>query len=491
MALLANMAEWMRPVLSIGWLPAALACAGALGALMADMAEARRLGVRVAAAGLGLATVASVLTALLPAGSSGSVVGSAFGLVLTGGAFAGLASAVYFTGFLTCAAGLGSVREGSRVPVAALIALAGAAGQVLLGADDVVVLFIAVEALALVAYALVSAAGTGRSDEAAARYFVQGSVATGLASLGIAVLVGLGGGASAYAALGKVIPGMAPAAALLGGILLVSMLSFKIGAFPFHSWVADAYETAPSGAAAFLASGAKAAALGGFVVLFARLMTDDPFAPTAAALRILAVASIVFGNLVALKQTSVTRMLGYSAIAQAGYALVGLAVTPVDTMLFAATYAIGACTAFLAVEHIALRSPAWDGTVAGLAGAAKRLPGASFALTVALLSMTGIPLTVGFWGKFFVFVAASRAGFVWLAVIGLLGSAVSFGYYGRVIRALYIDAAAGESVMAETGTAASVRAPLWPSLAGALCVVAFGVAPLVGGLSLVYSLFML
>lgn len=493
----AEIMESLRPMLSIGWLPAALVCAAVIAGLVADMLNAEKSGVAIVAGGLGAASILTLGTALLPMGPAGTLISNTFGVVLTGGTFAGLAFVVYLTAFLSCGTGFLSVRAGSRAGVAALVAIGAATGQVLLGASDVVILFVALELLALVAYALVASAGNDRSDEAAARYFVQGSVATGLAVLGLAVLVGLSAGASGYAELGTTLGAIAPGAALLGGMLLVSAMAFKLGAFPFHSWVPDAYETAPAGAAAFLSASAKAAAIGGFTLLLVRLTTIDAFLPVSAAVSIIAAASILFGNLAALRQTSIGRMLGYSAIAQAGYALVGASASPLasesvsSVFLFSATYAVGAATAFLVLEYFTTVEPAWDGSIEGLAGFATKHPAASGALSVALLSMTGIPLTAGFWGKFFVFYGAAQNGLVWLVIIGLIGSAISFGYYGRVIRSLYIDAAAdSEDAEDAQGSGPSVRGRTWPSVVGAAVVLIAGVAPLVWGLSLVYALFL-
>ncbi len=489
MTALAQILESLRPMLSIGWLAAALAGSGAIAGLIADMFDGRKTGVAIVAFGTAAAAVVSFATALLPVDPLAGAIISTFNVVLTGAGFAGLASVVYFTAFLSCASGLGSVRENVRVPVASLIAVGAVAGQVLLGADDLVVLFVALELMALIAYALVAASGTNRSDEAATRYFVQGSVVTGLAVLGLAVLVGLSGGLSGYSELVSAIGLMTPGAALLGGVLLVSVLAFKVGAFPFHSWVPDAYENAPAGAAAFLSSGAKAAAIGGFAVLFARLLTVDPFLPIAAAVRIMAIASILFGNLAALRQTSVARMLGYSGIAQVGYALIGLAISPTDTFLFASTYAIGAATAFVVLEYFRMAVPGWDGSIDGLAGCAKTHRVAALSLTISLLSLTGMPLMAGFWGKFFVFYAAGSAGLLWLAVVGLLGSVISFGYYGRVIRSLYFDTSSAAIVDQDEQGSGTPRTRVWPSALGAALIVLSGIAPLLWGLPLVYALF--
>jgi NADH-quinone oxidoreductase subunit N len=225
---------------------------------------------------------------------------------------------------------------------------------------------------------------------------------------------------------------------------------------------------------------------------------------------VLAAASIVFGNLGALRQSSFRRMLGYSGIAQVGYALVALtgpAHTTAALPVFAATYALGAGGAFLIAEA-AGEGSVWDGSIAQLAGLGRRRPALAAALTVCLLSLTGIPLTAGFVGKFLAFGAAVAGGYVWLAVLGVIGSVVSFGYYGSVLRAVYLDDIAetpeaasaavqaqgdeldggvGELLPRSVGAKAAgevpQEGPAWPAVVLALCVVAAGVAPLFSGSS--------
>ncbi len=507
------MIDWMATLSGIAWLPAAVATAGALLGMVADMSGRVRLGLRIIGLGLLAAAALCLGRAFMPASDAGSYIDQVFGVILVGSGFSGYAFVIYFLGFLSVGTGLSSVRPQTRVGVAALVALGSVAGQVLVGAFDLAVLFVALEAVALVGYALVAAGGTDRSDEAAARYFVQGAVATGLTVYGLAIVVGLGGGGTGYNGMLDGLTRLSPQAALLGAILLLTSLAFKLGAFPFHSWAPDAYETAPPAAAAFLSSGPKVAALGAFIFLVGRAFGPsvlDQFdatlaqtlAPLTTIIAVLAAASIVFGNLAALKQTSVTRMLGYSGIAQIGYALIGVGSAIPGATLFAATYGFGVAGSFLAVEALRGGLPEWDGSVAGLAGASRKRPWAAFALAVSLLSLTGIPLTAGFWGKALVFLGGIDAGLLWLAIVGVVGSVVSFGYYGRVIRALYIDVpeAAGESDAVEPDDDATEPvspdsdveaspARVWPAVIAAVIIIGFGTIPMVSGLDWVTRVF--
>lgn len=495
------MPVWMINLADIGWLPAAVAAGGAVLGMVADMGGRVRLGLRLVSAALLFASLLCLARAVVPEIPDVSSVTQVFDVILIGNGFSGYAFVIYFLGFLSVGTGLISVREASRVGVAALIALGSVAGQVLVGAFDLAVLFVSLEAVALVGYALVAAGGTDRSDEAAARYFVQGAVATALTVYGLAVVVGLGGGGTGFSGMLDGLATLGPQAALLGTMLLLTSLAFKIGVFPFHSWAPDAYETAPPAAAAFLASGLKVAALGAFIFLIGRAFGPavlsglnpalaDTLAPLTVIIAGISAASIIFGNLVALKQTSVSRMLGYSGIAQVGYALVGISAVIPGATLFAATYAFGVACAFLSIEALQSAMPEWDGSVAGLAGAGRKHPVAAFALAVSMLSLTGIPLTAGFWGKALAFLGGLEAELLWLVIIGVVGSVVSFGYYGRVIRSLYIDASqeAGESD-GEESVAGSQSATVWPAVVAAIIIIAFGTIPMVTGLDWVSIVF--
>ncbi len=492
--------------------PLLVALAAALAALVADALATPRVAVRVAA--VGLATAAGVF-AFTAAHSGNALVG---GVVALGGAYASLGAFVCAIAAVTLAAGERGLADGAHGgQVAALVAFAAAASALLLGAFDVVVFVVAVELIALAGYALVASAGTARAHEAAMKYFVQGAVATGLLAYGVAVLFGISGGSTRYDALGNGVLALGRAPASVAAlVLMLSAVAFKLGAFPFHSWAPDAYETAPAPVAAFLASAPKLAALMATLMLLVQVFgpREDVWPLLVAGL---ATASIAFGNLVALRQASFRRMLAYSGIAQVGYALAGAAAGAAAApyvMVFGIFYALAAAGAFLAAEA-AGEGAGWDGSIARLAGLGRRRPVLAASLTVCLLSLTGIPLTAGFWGKFLVFGAAASGGLVWLAVVGVVGSVVSFGYYGGVLRAVYLDEIA-EAPEPEPGEAAEEPAtkavpglepgrsvgamaaeePARPGGAGgtwavvliALLLLAGGLVPIAGGLSVLQFL---
>jgi NADH-quinone oxidoreductase subunit N len=423
---------------TMAWLllsPILVACASALAALIADALVSPRAAVLTAAVGL---TGSAVLSALVvPRG-----IASVFDVLALGGTPSAVGAVSFGIAALVLLAGRRRATWPHAGQIAALVAFSAAASAALAGVFDLGVFVVLIELVSLAGYALVASARTTRSYEAAMKYFVQGAVATGLLAYGIAVLFGsFGGGSLRYGDLAKAVAAAPGSPAVTTAIvLLLAGLAFKLGAFPFHSWAPDAYETAPPFVAAYLATVPKLAALLATVMLLLNVFAGPGamavWQPLVAGL---AVASIVFGNLGALKQTSFRRMLAYSGIAQVGYALVAVAagVAPV-ILLFGLLYAVAATGAFLAAEA-AGEGAAWDGTIAGLAGLGRRRPLLGASLAVCLLSLTGIPLTAGFWGKFLVFSAAAGTNLLWLAIVGVIGSVVSFGYYGGVLRAVYLD----------------------------------------------------
>jgi NADH-quinone oxidoreductase subunit N len=207
----------------------------------------------------------------------------------------------------------------------------------------------------------------------------------------------------------------------------------------------DALESAPPAASAVLASVGKVAPLAAIAYLLgAQVLPGTRPASLAAVVTLvagMACASIVFGNLAALRQKSFARMLGYSAIAQVGYGLVSVLYPGAveNTIVFAVLYALAALGSFLFIVAMREIDPEWDGSIAGLAGLSKRAPLLAASLAVLMLSLTGIPLTAGFWGKLFAFTNAYAGGALWLVVVAMLGSVVSFGYYGGVLRAAFME----------------------------------------------------
>jgi NADH-quinone oxidoreductase subunit N len=431
--------------------------------------------------------------ALVPE-SLGGGIGSFAGIVYAGGGFAGLAAIVYLVGALATSGGLLSVPPAKRAGVAALIGFGAAGSQVLMGASDMVVLLVALEIIAAAGYALVASASSDRAQESAMRYFVQGGVATGLLVFALAVLSGAHGEGTSFAAIAEAMTGDTMRFAVLGVLLLVSGLAFKSGAFPFHSWVPDAYETTPAGAAAFLASGPKAAALGALVVVAATFGRGAQLQQLASAYTVIVLGSLLIGTFGALGQRSLGRMLGYSAIAQVGYAFIALAGDPGAVPLFAATYAIAVAAAFISAEAIGQLDGDWDGSIAGLAGLSVRSPVLATTLAISMLSLTGIPLTAGFVGKLFVFIGAVNAGRTWLVLAGAAASVISFGYYGAVIRAAFFAEgsaapAAGSPRHASEAARRSGRRLHLPAVVAASTVIVLGTVPFVTGFAGVLRVF--
>ncbi len=456
-----------------------IACVlGAAAAVASDAFEQRRAAVTFAVAGL----VAGAALAFVASARAPELTGD---VVLSGSGFSAAVAVICAIGALVV---LGSWRHLLRAEsgggLAALAAVSVAAAASAATAADILVLLIALEAMAICAYALVWSAKTSASVEAAVKYFVQGAIATGLFVLGLAILFGLYGGSTGYVWIRGVIGTETGPPVTTAFVLIAAALAYKIGAFPFHSWALDVFETAPPQFSALLAGVPKLAAVVAMLILFSRSIFAglDP-AYNFWVFASLAVLSMVFGATGGLLQRSYTRMLAYSGVAQIGYALVGVAIgavamTPVALLVTA--YALAAAGAFLAAGVVRAERPGWDGTIGGLAGIGRERPILGVGVVVMMFSLIGMPLTAGFWGKFLVFGVAVSAGYWWLALIGVTASVVSFGYYGAVLRALYFDSPFESEPQAEGGERDI------PSLVAvtliALLVVAIGTVPLVVGL---------
>ena len=322
-------------------------------------------------------------------------------------------------------------------------------------AGDLVTIFVSIETMALAFYVLVGFLKANRkSNEAALKYFLLGGFSTGIFLYGLSLVYGTTSTTS-LALIGFSRAKMALASPeapifILGVILVTVGLGFKIAAVPFHMWAPDAYEGAPTPVTAFLSTGSKAAAFVVLARLFAMsfLSLGDRWATL---LAILAVASMTLGNVAAILQDNMKRMLAYSSIAHAGYVLLGLiamglkgsvetreyGLTAVLLYLLIYTFVnIGAFTLVIALK----REQVAGDRVADFAGLSRRAPWAAFAMLVFMLSLAGIPATAGFIGKWFLFGAAIKAGYAWLAVVAVINSAVSLYYYVRVVVNMYIRA---------------------------------------------------
>ena len=440
--------------------------------------------------GLGRSRSAPVVAGLLlvagaiPAGIAATTLepSKAFGFFILGAGYSGAVCVVLtLAAFSAVVAGASASSE--RGTLVALIAFSALAANGLVAAPDPLFMLVALETLAVLGYAIVSVTRTPKSSEAAIKYFVQGTVATAIYALGLAGLLGAG-----LSLLSDVDTASAAHAAGAGPVtaacaLIVVAFSFKLGAFPFHSWAPDAYEAAPPAGTAFIASATKVAAFTALYTITATLVEPaGVWAEIRFVVAAAAAASVVFGNLAALSQKSYARMLAFSGIAQVGYGLTGVVTgNGSATLLFVVAYAIASAGAFAAIESVRARRPRWDGSIAGLSGLASEAPILSASLAAILFSMTGIPPLVGFWGKFMVFLTAAGTGWTWLVVIGVLGSVVSFGYYGRVLRHVYFEEAP-ETGDVGLASPSSARGADLIVIVLAAVIVALGVFLLVNGL---------
>ncbi len=316
--------------------------------------------------------------------------------------------------------------------------LLGAVGMMLMSsAVELVLIFIALEISSISTYILAgfrrrSAAGV----ESSLKYFLLGSFATAFFLYGVAMTFGATGSTSVYP-IASSLRGGAPALAYVAMALMFVGLGFKVASAPFHVWTPDVYEGAPAPVVALMSTAPKAAA---FAVLLRIL-----FAAAAPGwfwlIWISAALSMTLGNIGALVQTNVKRLLAYSSIAHAGYLLVAFAAAKEvgisAAIFYAASYAVMNAGAFLVISHFANVGERYV-TLDDYAGLGRRAPGLAAVLTVFLLSLIGIPITGGFFAKFYVFSAALQSGLVALTIIGVVNSAIAAYYYLRVIVYMYM-----------------------------------------------------
>lgn len=366
----------------------------------------------------------------------------------------------------------------------ALVLITTAGMVIVVHASHMATLLIGIETMSLGAYVLTGCLRRSlRSAEAALKYFLMGAFATGFLVYGIALVYTTTGGELSYAGIAAKINIAARSPFFyIGEYFLIVALGFKAAVVPFHMWAPDAYDGAPTPVAGFMAAGVKAAAFGAILRLLDsafshQLMVFDPRG-WASILSVLAVLSMVLGNLAAIRQETVKRMLAYSSIAHAGYLLVGIVALGSGgegarqaVLYYLLAYTITTLGAFGAVAWIASRNDERL-YIDDWAGIGTARPAVAFAFTIFLLSLGGIPPTAGFFGKFYVFRSAMQVPqLTWLVIVAVLNAVVSIYYYLRVVVAMYFR---DSTRPFEAPNPATTRAVL---IVAAILIVVLGIFP--------------
>ena len=372
--------------------------------------------------------------------------------VLVDDAFGGLfAIAMLIVAIMTTVGSFNYMRKQKNTAVYFSLILLSAIGMVFVAySTDLVMLFVAWELMSIPTYILAGYMKKNpSSNEAALKYFLFGAVSSAIIIYGISIAYGLTGSTN----IGEVIQGfttldstMTPLALLAIGMFIAGF-GFKMGLVPFHMWLPDTYEGAPPTITALLAAGTKkagfAAALRVIVMGAVALSVDWTFA-----LGIIAVLTMTVGNIAAVMQKNLARMLAYSSIGHAGYILIGLSIAPFSaigvqgSLFHILNHAVMKGAAFIAVAGIVTTLAVTN--LDKLKGLARRMPITSLGLVISLLALAGVPPLSGFWSKLVLFGAAIDAGPIapwapWLAIAGVLNSALSLAYYGWIIRKMYFE----------------------------------------------------
>jgi NADH-quinone oxidoreductase subunit N len=360
-------------------------------------------------------------------------------------------------------------------------------GMMLMAATaELISIYIALELTSISLYILTGFLKDSKSNEASLKYLLLGAVASAVLLFGMALVFGFTG-QTQLGEIAQSIQAMSPQAVLaspglmLGLVLLVAGFGFKIAAVPFHMWVPDVYEGAPTPITAYLSVASKAA---GFAVIL-RVFYSAFGLPQWLSLdwglifAVLSAIGMFLGNVVAIPQTNIKRMLGYSSIAQAGYLMVGLAtigfspaadiVGRSSILFFLASYAVTNLGAFIAI--IAISNKLNSDLIEDYSGMGKRAPLLALALTLCLVSLTGIPPAAGFMAKFYIFSGAVQHGLLWLVILAVINSVISAYYYLRVVKIMWLGEPASEEKVPSSG---ALRVALSLSCLGVLLL---GIVP--------------
>ena len=335
-----------------------------------------------------------------------------------------------------------------------MILIATCGMMVLVSATDMLTIFLGIETMSIALYVLAGIrTERARSSEAAFKYFLLGAFSTGFLLYGMALIYGATGGKTNLTEIGQVLAELKDMPVYLyAGVGLISVgLLFKVAAVPFHFWSPDVYQGAPTPVTMFMTVGPKAAAFAVFIRLFGSALSGlstDVWGPV---LWVVAVATMTLGNIIALSQTNIKRMLAYSSIAHAGYLLLAVLASAdaevhdtasAGLLFYLTAYAFMNIGAFTVAILVSRSRKDGDYSIDDYQGIASANPWIAGAMAIFMISLSGIPPTLGFFGKLYVFSAAVQAGYVTLVAIAVLNSVISVYYYLRIVVYMYMRPAA-------------------------------------------------
>ena len=341
----------------------------------------------------------------------------------------------------------------------ALLLFSSAGLMLLAGTRDLIGIFLALELTSISQYILVGFHKDRAGSEAALKYLLTGAIASAVLLYGMAILIGLSGATNLESIadfVGTAGSGQFEALIFAMTFLIVGF-GFKAAIVPFQMWVPDVYQGGPTPIVAYLSVASKTAAFAVLIRVFFEALGADLLSdhwPTVFA--VLATLSMVVGNVLAIQQSDIRRMLAYSSIAQAGTILIGLAAIGADRsqtlgasgmLFYLAGYTVTNLTAFLVIIAIANRTGSYQ--ISDYRGLGRRMPLLAFALAISLISLTGLPPTAGFFGKLYLFDVAVQSDLAWLVVVGVVASVVSAAYYIRPVKAMFVDAPSEAEVEAD------------------------------------------
>lgn len=348
----------------------------------------------------------------------------------------------------------------------ALVLLAALGMILMAGTNELISIYIALELTSISLYALVGFLKDPKSSEASLKYILLGAISSAVLLFGMAMILGFTGKTQLGEIAGSIqaMPAttiLASPALMLGIVMMIAGFGFKIASIPFHMWVPDVYEGAPTPITAYLSVGSKAA---GFAVILRVFYSAFGLPPLLSLnwgviFAVLAAIGMTVGNVAAIPQTNIKRLFGYSSIAQAGYLMVGLATigfSPVaeavgrsSILFFLTSYSLTNLGAFIAI--IAISDKINSDLIEDYAGMGKRSPLLTLALTLCLVSLIGMPPAAGFMAKFYIFSGAVQHGLLWLVIIAVLNSVISAYYYLRVVKVMWLGQALSQEKIPSSG----------------------------------------